>query len=556
MRHGEVGVGGQRQNAVGGVHLAQPPEASHRLEPHARARVGEGGEERRGRNFRGESRVVGECLERVFAQVVLLGHFREERRGLRAGELLERGQRRYARGEICARPSDLLKTLHRARRRAARQQFALRGEPHHRACGADACHELRWRHLLQIRKCFRLLPLRREPDDVAHLRPRVGERRPVPARRVEPPGAVHVQIRPARHLHELLELLRLHLPRRARWRQRMPLDLARAPLHRIEPAAPRLRHRRFIEENGTHRRAAAEVRHRRDHLVGEVFVERGITHLRAHRVVAQPDIPPAAVVRIVAREQVQRRADRHRQDVARPAHHQLHPRAIGPHPNDAPALQRQRAPVFPLRLHRPVVAHRDVNPAINAHPAAIGRVIRAAEIQPEAQPRDQVHLLLRHPVAIGIRVGREVRRVHAEKRARARVPDHPARTVHLRESREHIRLPVAVRVLAPHDLSAIRLAIQRPIFIARHKQRPIRRRADEHRIRDMGRRRENRGLKLRRERHPLQNLRRRSQWCGRRIRRRGIGGEKRRAERGASESEEDWGAVHKCAGKTQAGDPS
>ena len=59
-------------------------------------------------------------------------------------------------------------------------------------------------------------------------------------------------------------------------------------------------------------------------------------------------------------------------------------------------------PSFALRLDVAVVADGDVDEAVDAEAAAVGRVIGAAEVEVEAEAGDDVLLLVGHAVAVGV----------------------------------------------------------------------------------------------------------------------------------------------------------
>ena len=107
----------------------------------------------------------------------------------------------------------------------------------------------------------------------------------------------------------------------------------RAPLDGEET----LRQAGFIEPERAARAAAAEIGERLEHVLGEVLEERRVAHVRAGRDEAQAHVPAAAVVGVVAGEEVERGRDGHVVDIALAARDDLEAGAIGPDADDAAA---------------------------------------------------------------------------------------------------------------------------------------------------------------------------------------------------------------------------
>lgn len=126
-------------------------------------------------------------------------------------------------------------------------------------------------------------------------------------------GAVDVEVRPSGDFHEALGL---GFVGGAHGSERVEIDFALAPFHRVKASAPGFGQAWFIEKNRTHRRASAGVDHRGDHFVGEVFVAGRITHLGAKRIETEAIIPATTVVGIVAGEKFQSWTDGDGQDIA------------------------------------------------------------------------------------------------------------------------------------------------------------------------------------------------------------------------------------------------
>ena len=251
--------------------------------------------------------------------------------------------------------------------------------------------------------------------------------------------------------------------------------------------------------------------------VAEILKQPWVAVILEAREMMEADVPPAAVVRIIAGENIQQRRDCRLQDVASPARVDLQARAVGPHAGDATTAKLHFPPIRALRLHVAEVPACDVKPAVYPQLDAVRRVVGGAIFETERDVFHQHHLAVTHAVAVIINERAEVRRMHAIDR----VPIHhqPARRVHILHKFLHlIRAPIAVRIPQAQDATAARLAIQRAIAIARNVERAVRRGGDKDRVVRLRRRGEKRGLKAFRHLHILEQLRlfrkRRSGECG------------------------------------------
>ena len=180
-------------------------------------------------------------------------------------------------------------------------------------------------------------------------------------------------------------------------------------------------------------------------------------------------IPAAAVVRVVARENIQIRVDARIENVARAPAINFHVRAIGPDAHDAAATPAEHAAIRAHGLGETEVAHGNINPAVDAHADAVGSVVRAAlgdVIRADAV--DEPLLFIGHAVAIGILVQCKKRRVQHPQFSV--VVNEPARVVHLGECVHLVRHAVAVGIEATHHAPASLRLAERALLINAHKQ--------------------------------------------------------------------------------------
>ena len=138
---------------------------------------------------------------------------------------------------------------------------------------------------------------------------------------------------------------------------------------------------------------------------------------------ADAHVPARSVVGVVPGEKVHVRVDRDGERIAQSGREDLQLRAVGPDAEDAAAPLRKRGAVLALGPVEPVVADGDVDPAVDAHADAVGRVVAAALVDLAGrQARDQ-HLL---PVGDAVAVAR--RQTRSETAGAGPRPSHPARS--------------------------------------------------------------------------------------------------------------------------------
>ena len=200
-----------------------------------------------------------------------------------------------------------------------------------------------------------------------------------------------------------------------------------------------------------------------------------------------PDVEAAAVVRVAAREQIQVGIDRQVVVVARAARIDLEVAAVWAHADVAAAPQLNLVPVGAGGLHESIVADGDVEPAVDSNLDAVGRVIGAAEVQPESQSANERAPIVGDTVAVGVAQSRDERRVrHVQGLA---VERGAARTVERREHRVFIGLTIAVLVDEPRDVAHAGIRLQRAIAIDADEDHAVVGRGDARRVVDDRRRR-------------------------------------------------------------------
>ncbi len=231
------------------------------------------------------------------------------------------------------------------------------------------------------------------------------------------------------------------------------------PFAEEEIAAVRGRKRRLQVGDAPGGGAPAEIGERRKGLAGMLLVEVGIAVVRAEEAVVGADHVGAAVVLVVADEDVQLVVQGDVVDVSQAARVDVEVRAIGPAAEDAAALEHQPVPLGALHV-APAIAQRQVEPPVVAHHNSvravepIGRLLRLP-----AQPPEEIAPLVGDGVPVDVPERREERRVHGVDEAL--VIGEPLDRVETgREDRRAVGIAVAVRVLdeahlvAPDDLRA------------------------------------------------------------------------------------------------------
>ena len=488
MRDHRIAVRHERQNAGRGLRLAQSAQRGHGLQPHARIRIGQRADERRG-GHGGGGLAVGQRAQGELAHFVVLRQ--PEQRGLRgrARQLIQRedgggpGRGRSGGSGEGFQGADVGGAV------IAPQDFPLRIKAGESAGRADQFEQLRLAGFFQIGKRGELPARRCHAHHVAGVRPGVVEGRALPARNVEPPRTVHVEIR---RTLQLDKLALTRLPARAVVRQRMAHDRIGAPLHRVQPAPESFRETRLVHEQRAAGRAAAVVRERLDHFVAELFVERRVAVLAAHQDMREAHVPAIAVVGVVAREEVHLRRDGHVINVALAVRNDFQPGAVRAHAHHAAAVQLDRRAVLADGVGRAVVAAGDVEKAIDAHPHAVHGVVGPAKFQVEAQPLHDGLAAVGHAVAVVVEIRGDEGRMLDVKNI-VLEPD-AARAVHRRKGGELVGFPVAVRIGAADDAATVRLGVERAVLIDADVEIAVGRGGEAGRVADIGGRGEHRDL--------------------------------------------------------------
>src|SRR5271156_2486962 len=93
------------------------------------------------------------------------------------------------------------------------------------------------------------------------------------------------------------------------------------------------------------------------------------------------NVPTAAIVGVVAGEQVQLRIDGHVIDVAQPPSEDFQSGAVRANPGDATAEELAGGAVLADRLVEAVIAHGDIQITVDAELDTVGRVVGAAKLE-------------------------------------------------------------------------------------------------------------------------------------------------------------------------------
>ena len=215
------------------------------------------------------------------------------------------------------------------------------------------------------------------------------------------------------------------------------------------------------------------------------------------------NVPPAAVVRVVACEKIEQRTDGCLENVPRAARPQFKPRPVRTHPHHASPAHLQLATVRAGRLHESKIANRRVQPAVHSQLQPVGCVIGRSILERPADARDQRLLLLRHSIVITVNEHTDVGRVQQVESIL--IPDQTARRIHVRHERFHlVRLSIPVGVAHAQHPAHVRLPIQRAVSVAGNVERAVHRSRDKHRIIHRRRRRKDRDIETIRGLHVLQ----------------------------------------------------
>ena len=226
-----------------------------------------------------------------------------------------------------------------------------------------------------------------------------------------------------------------------------------APFAEEQVAAILGREPRFQVAEPARGRPAAEDRERRQGLVGALGVEVRIAVIRAVEAVIDADQVVAAVVLVVAHEDVQLLVQRDVVDVPQAGREDVQVAPVGATAQDAAPVEHQ-AIAFGPRDVTAVVAEGQVEPAVMPDDHAVGAVEpRGVLLGRQPQARQQVAPVFRHTVAVAVADGREERGVHHEQGPVAE--GEPLDRVETgRVDRRLVGVPVPVDVLDEPDLVA------------------------------------------------------------------------------------------------------
>ena len=128
------------------------------------------------------------------------------------------------------------------------------------------------------------------------------------------------------------------------------------------------------------------------------------------RDVTESHVPATPIVGVVAREEVEFRADGHVVNVPLPARDDFQLGAIRPTTHNPTAAIRQLFPVRTGRLDEAVVSDRDIDPPVDADLNPVRRVIGSAKLEIEADFFDERFGAVAHAVAVVVMQGHEIRR--------------------------------------------------------------------------------------------------------------------------------------------------
>ena len=142
-------------------------------------------------------------------------------------------------------------------------------------------------------------------------------------------------------------------------------------------------------------------------------------------------------------------------------------------------------PVGPLRAFHPEIAHRDVEPTIDAHPTSVGGMIRSAGMPQPKSDVFQEHLaFIRHPITRRIPKRTQERGMNQIKRVPHKVT--APGTVHTRHKIDKlVRFAITIRVPAGDDFPHPWQLAERSIVVHRDIHRPVARRGERRRVIDL-----------------------------------------------------------------------
>ena len=281
---------------------------------------------------------------------------------------------------------------------------------------------------------------------------------------------------------------------------------AGAPVAGEGSIVPRLRNARLRDVDRATTRAAAVVGQRLHDLVAEIDVHPRIAVVFKSGEMMEPHVPAAAVVGVVAGEQIEQRADRRAEDVAGAGAENFQSTAIRAETDHAAVAMLHLPAVGAGRLHETEIAARDVEPAVDAEAESVGRVIGRTILEAERDAGDQRLLLVGLAVAVVVDEHADIRRMHHVEPVV--VPHHAARGIDVLHEFGHlVGAAVLVCVAQPNDPPAVRLAADRAVAIAGHVNIAARRGGDIDRVVRRGCGREQAEVKSLRHLHVAENRR-------------------------------------------------
>ena len=134
----------------------------------------------------------------------------------------------------------------------------------------------------------------------------------------------------------------------------------------------------FLKEHRSRSRAPANINKRRDDFIGEILKQNWVAVFTRLNVVNEPDIPSPAIIGIPTGVDVHEWVNGNVVNVAQPMSVDLHLGTVGSEAHHPAAEHRQLGPVASFGAVDPKIAHRDVNPSIDAEAEAIRGVIGTA----------------------------------------------------------------------------------------------------------------------------------------------------------------------------------
>ena len=192
----------------------------------------------------------------------------------------------------------------------------------------------------------------------------------------------------------------------------MAIDLAGSPVAGEQQVTVFVRPAFVMEVHRPTTRAPSVVRQWWHRFFGEVLVERRITIVRGLQDVRETNVPPAAVIGIVSGEDVHVGINGDIEDVPLSPGEDLHLRSVRANPYDPTTAARECRSIFGDCFHKPKVTHGNVDPTVNPHADAVGRVISSALVDfVGADALDEDFALVGSPVTICVAIDRQKRRV-------------------------------------------------------------------------------------------------------------------------------------------------